>query len=330
MADENYTHKVWSSRVTYNADDFVGETGKLFYDEATGTLRISDGVTPGGIPIIGSGGGTYTLPTASTTVKGGVKVDGTTIKIANQVISGFSGNYLALTNKPNFSTVALTGSYTDLTNQPTIPDGTYANLTGKPNLATVATSGNYNDLTNKPTIPDQYTLPIANATTLGGVKQGINVTIDPVTGAINIQTLTNSITPAVDNAIDLGTPTNRFRHLYLAPGSLYVGNVKLTEDPATGQLYARKYTGVAGTVTETDNGSAFPPVDPSQVENIIYQGPVIANIVNALGNANLSVIANNIYGGNYNTNGGIFGLTLDGGFSYSVNDCLVVDAGGAG
>ena len=42
------------------------------------------------------------------------------------------------------------GSYTDLTNKPTIFSGAYADLTGKPSLATVATSGSYNDLTNKP------------------------------------------------------------------------------------------------------------------------------------------------------------------------------------
>lgn len=41
----------------------------------------------------------------------------------------------------DLSTVAITGSYDDLTNKPT--------------LATVATSGNYNDLSNKPTIPTQ-------------------------------------------------------------------------------------------------------------------------------------------------------------------------------
>ena len=31
-------------------------------------------------------------------------------------------------------------------------------------------SGSYDDLSNKPTIPDPYTLPVANSTTLGGVK----------------------------------------------------------------------------------------------------------------------------------------------------------------
>ena len=48
----------------------------------------------------------------------------------------------------------------------------------KPNFATVATSGSYNDLTDKPTIPEPYTLPTASTTTLGGVKvDGETITI---------------------------------------------------------------------------------------------------------------------------------------------------------
>ena len=48
----------------------------------------------------------------------------------------------------------------------------------KPNFATVATSGSYEDLTNKPTIPDAYTLPTASTDTLGGVKvDGTTITI---------------------------------------------------------------------------------------------------------------------------------------------------------
>ena len=50
-----------------------------------------------------------------------------------------------LANTSNFS-----GSYTDLTNKPTIPT--------LPTLATVATSGSYTDLTNKPTIPEEVSL----------------------------------------------------------------------------------------------------------------------------------------------------------------------------
>ena len=103
------------------------------------------------------GGVTATIPTASTTVLGGVKVDGSSIIIANGIISSstttFSGDYNDLTNKPTI--VHFSGDYDDLTNKPTIP---------------TAFSGDYDDLTNKPTIPSAYTLPTASTTELGGVK----------------------------------------------------------------------------------------------------------------------------------------------------------------
>lgn len=61
----------------------------------------------------------YTLPTASTTILGGVKVDGTTITINNGVISSSGGsgetgttNYNDLTNKPQINGVELSGNKT--------------------------------------------------------------------------------------------------------------------------------------------------------------------------------------------------------------------------
>lgn len=68
-------------------------------------------------------------------------------------------------NKPTLAKVATSGSYTDLSNKPTIPaeqiqsdwNQTSTNskdyIKNKPTLANVATSGSYNDLTDKPTIP---------------------------------------------------------------------------------------------------------------------------------------------------------------------------------
>ena len=100
-----------------------------------------------------------------------------------------SGSYNDLTDKPvipeapdltpyaktaDLSTVATSGSYNDLTDKPNLFDGDYNSLTNKPNLF----SGNYEDLTNKPTIPEPYTLPTASTTTLGGVKvDGETITI---------------------------------------------------------------------------------------------------------------------------------------------------------
>lgn len=86
----------------------------------------------------------YTLPTASDTVKGGIKV-GTGLTMNGEVLSATGGGMADsvewdnVLSKPEFATVATSGAYDD--------------LTGKPSLAKVATSGSYTDLSNKPTIP---------------------------------------------------------------------------------------------------------------------------------------------------------------------------------
>lgn len=66
------------------------------------------------------------------------------------------------------------------------------NVKDKPEFSKVATSGNYNDLSNKPTIPPPYNLPAATPDTIGGVCQLINIPqlipgtqLDPVVSAIN-------------------------------------------------------------------------------------------------------------------------------------------------
>ena len=115
-------------------------------------------------------------------------------------------------NKPSLATVATSGSYSDLSNTPTIPDAVsgvndntnWTSLTigsvtkgipaaqvnadwnsssgvsqilNKPSLATVATSGSYSDLSNTPSIPDA----------VSGVNDGTSwtsITIGSTTKAI--------------------------------------------------------------------------------------------------------------------------------------------------
>ena len=70
-------------------------------------------------------------------------------------------------NKPNLAAVATSGSYSDLSNTPTIPaaqvnadwnsSSGVAQILNKPNLATVATSGSYSDLSNTPDLSDMAT-----------------------------------------------------------------------------------------------------------------------------------------------------------------------------
>jgi hypothetical protein len=118
--------------------------------------------------------------------------------------SNFDGQYSSLTGAPTLAAVATSGSYTDLSNKPTIYaepgifsgggtptlatgvtgaevrtligagtsnfDGAYSSLTGAPTLATVATSGSYNDLSDQPTIPtvNNGTLTMTTSAGLNG------------------------------------------------------------------------------------------------------------------------------------------------------------------
>ena len=82
--------KIKAGLVKIPIDQFVGEDGHIFFDTDDGTLRLSDGVTPGG-SILSGGGGT--------------------------------SNYNNLTNKPDLtvyqlSADAFSGDYDDLTDAP--------------------------------------------------------------------------------------------------------------------------------------------------------------------------------------------------------------------
>jgi hypothetical protein len=63
---------------------------------------------------------------------------------------------------------------------------------------------------------------------------------------LNGETLTNvdltnvstSIIPTTDNVYDLGSEDKRFRHLYVGPGSIYIGNSVITETPTAIDLPA--------------------------------------------------------------------------------------------
>ena len=102
---------------------------------------------------IGTTEGSLYAPTLQSEINDTVPSDHTTF--SSDKINTLLGSKA---NSADLATVATTGSYTDLTNKPTIPtkvselqnDSGY--VAGS-SLATVATTGSYTDLTNKPTIP---------------------------------------------------------------------------------------------------------------------------------------------------------------------------------
>lgn len=73
----DFTQDFFSARRNF-ADGItrIGTTGKLWYDSTTNSIRVSDGITPGGIEVGGSGGSGYTLLPAQSGRLGGVKIGG--------------------------------------------------------------------------------------------------------------------------------------------------------------------------------------------------------------------------------------------------------------
>jgi len=114
-------------------------------DKPTIPSDVSDLTDTNGL--LGGGGGSYTLPIASNTVLGGIKIGSGLSINGSGLVTAFSGNYNDLTNLPTL----FDGTYSSLTGAPTIPTDV-SDLTDKTNLLDDF-SGSYNDLTDKPTIP---------------------------------------------------------------------------------------------------------------------------------------------------------------------------------
>ena len=183
---------------------FIGEVGNIFFNPDTGELRLSDGITPGGIPLGGGGGGGATIfrqlfDTPSTYLGSEgyfvkVKQDASGLEFVDQTV--FDGDYNNLINAPDLSVYqlisnAFSGNYNDLTNLPTLFSGSYNDLTDKPTLF----SGSYNDLIDTPTplsvgVVDTNNNLLSNTTDVTAIRfdtdSGFDV-VDLGSGIVKVQ-----------------------------------------------------------------------------------------------------------------------------------------------
>lgn len=159
--------------------DLANNSGYITSSALNGYVKSVNGTSPdsnGNVSISVSGGGSsggsnYTLPTASNSTLGGVKVgSGLTINTSGVLSADVTASTLTA----------------------------YAKTT---DLSVVAKSGSYNDLSNKPTIPNAYTLPNATSSTLGGVKVGSNLSVSNGTISVTKSNVTSALgyTPATTN-----------------------------------------------------------------------------------------------------------------------------------
>lgn len=183
----------------------------------------------------------YTLPTASTTVLGGVKVDGTTITISAGIISGANTYTL-----PTASTTVLGGVKVDGTTI-TIASGVISGA-------------------------NTYSLPIASATVLGGIKVGTNLSIN-ASGVLSSTDTTYVVFTRTANGLVPTAPTGTGTSKYLREDGSWVippdtdtvythpttaGNKHIPSGGATGQIlrWSADGTAVWGTDTDTNTWDA--------------------------------------------------------------------------
>ena len=222
--------------LTKDVDEFVGEPGYLFYDEnANGdkTLRISDGVTPGGVSFLTAG---------DSSVSG---ISQSTLRVAGDDSSAIE---LDLSGTGETFKIAGTGGITTTVSGDTITiDGSGVAGSGS---GTLTVSDDASTTVNITT--GQDTLTIA-----GGNSLTSSITGDVVTLSLNKNITVNQISsddstavqvadnfvPTQDDVYSLGTRDKRWSEIHVSQGSIFLGDLVI-RDSGDGRMQIFQADGV--------------------------------------------------------------------------------------
>ena len=113
-------------------------------------------------------------------------------------------------------------------------------------------SGSYNDLTDKPTIPSEYILPIANQTTLGGIKvgAGLSITSEGVLSANG-----GGTADSVDWENVVGRPTNLSQFTNDTGFITDIPSEYITETELEAKGYLTEHQDISGLATKSELNS---------------------------------------------------------------------------
>ena len=209
-------------------------TAALSYNNSTGVFTY----TP---PDLGAS--TYSLPTASTTVLGGVKIDGTTITINNGVISGSS----------NPVTYDLTASGGSVVTEEKIKLSGSDNSEDSVTLAVGSTSGLTIDRNN-----NKITFDVSGITSIAVTDESTDTTCYPIFS----KDATGNIEPKTVSSFKLNSQS----------GQIEAGSFKMTGGTAAeflkadGSIDSSTYSTFSGSYTDLTNKPTIPTAT-SQLTN---------------------------------------------------------------
>ena len=235
-----HTHAIANVTGLQAALDAKLPSANFTYANLTGKPTLANVATSGSYTDLSNTPTAYSLPTATTSVLGGIKV-GANLSISNGVLSAISSGssttslpWANITSTPTtlagygitdgLTASNLTAYLTSATAASTylpIANFTYANITGKPTLATVATTGSYTDLTNTPA---SYSLPTATTSVLGGVKvDGSTITISSGVISASSSYSLPVASASVLGGVKLGTGVSVDANGFLTVSTAYAG-----------------------------------------------------------------------------------------------------------
>jgi hypothetical protein len=180
-------------RIIPRPDDFldrnVGTSGEVFFNRATNSLRVYSGRDRGGFEIAKTdlsniSNAVFAAKATAAGVGGGTTPgSGASISVSATTPQDPNNGSLWLNTNSGYLYVYVDDGNSEQWIQPAIP------ASPLPTLATVAVTGSYNDLTNKPTLPE-----IATTQTAGLVKPGIGLEITEdgvlnITGSIALEVI---------------------------------------------------------------------------------------------------------------------------------------------
>lgn len=273
-----------NSQVQFNnAGTFGGDAG-FTYDSSNNILHVSGNII-----------GNYFIGNGS-------QLTGIVAPTAN--FANYAGN-ITVSSQPNITSL---GTLTTLS----VTGNVTANyFLGNGALLTGIANSNYAPLANFANYAGNVTVSSQPNITSLGTLTTLTVSGNTRVGNLSANLANSNLIPAVSNTYTLGNTTNRWKDLYLAGNSLYLGNVTLADsgnslsiNGGTGNIIANNLTSVpaANIVGQVANALVASTVYTNAQPNITSVGTLTSIAVN--GNANVSnlLASNNIVGSNVTAN----------------------------
>ena len=294
----------------------VGQQGRLWWDPVTNRFYVSDGVTPGGIPV-GGGGNTVTDRLVNGNYQlilnsdGLVTAPGSLVAAGNISANYFIGNGSQLSSITGanvtgqvgnalVATLAVVAGTVSANAQPNITSvgvlsqiTVTGNVTGG-NLVTagiITSTGNI--VTGANAVVSGYVTATGNVTAnfflgngsllTGVVSSYNNASVQTFLGS---GTLSGNIVPAGNGIVNLGTPTARFGAVYLAGNTIYLGASQISANAT-----AVVITNPAGADFVLQGTLANNSVSASG--NVVGANLVTAGLITATGNITGNYILGN-------------------------------------